>query len=127
MATRYQVFRRVIAPVALLAALALLAYDTCRAEERAEVPFAIDFGDDAPAVRHVRVDLWSGDDTIGFFERAFGDQGVTATPRWRQPVPDGPLEATISVTLADGTIVPLRRTLDPAGGEILLDARIPGR
>jgi hypothetical protein len=128
MASRYDVFRRVIAPIALIAALALIAYDTCGAEERAEVRFSVDFGDDASAVRHVRVDLWSGGESIGFFEKGFGDGGVTAPVHWRQPVPGGAIEATISVTLAGGEVVPLRRELGaPAEGEVVIDARVPGR
>lgn len=128
MATRYQVFRRVIAPVALIAALALLAYDTCGAEQDAEVRFAVDFGDTAPEVRHVRIDLWRGDDSIGFFERRFGEAGVVEPVRWRQVVPGGALEATISVTLAGGEIVPMRKPLRaPEDGEVTIDARVPGR
>ena len=127
MATRYQVFRRVVAPVALIAALALLAYDTCRTEDSAEVRFAVDFGDTASEVRHVRIDLWDGDASFGFFEKRFGDAGATAPVRWKQPVPSGALEATISVTLASGEVVPMRKPLRADGGEIVIDARVPGR
>lgn len=128
MATRYQVFRRVIAPVALVAALALLAYDTCRAEEGADVRFAVDFGDTAPDVRHVRIDLWHGDDSVGFFERSFGEAGAVDPVRWKQPVPGGALDATISVTVVGGEVVPMRKRLRaPEDGEIVIDARVPGR
>jgi hypothetical protein len=130
MATRYQVFRRIVAPVALIAAIAVLAYDTCGAEERAEVRFAVDFGDSAKDVRHVRIDLWSGDDSIGFFEKRFGEAGATEPVRWKQVVPGGALEATINLTLAGGEVVPMMRKPLRApdhDGEVTIDAWVPGR
>jgi len=128
MASRYQVFRRVVAPIALIVALGVLAWDTCRKDERADVRFAMDFGDDAADIRQVRVDLWVGDDSIGYFETRFGDAGATAPVRWKQPVPRDEIDATVSLTLADGQVVELRRRLHaPSGGEAVIDARVPGR
>jgi hypothetical protein len=123
MATRYQIFRRVAAPVAIAFALFLLFRTGCEQKKHEPVRFGLDFGDTPAAVRHVRVDLWDGDASIGFFEREFGTSGPLEAVRWKQPVSRPDLEATISVTLASGEIVALRRSFHAEpGGEVTLDA-----
>jgi hypothetical protein len=119
MASRYQRFRRIVAPLALVAALAVLAQETCRGEDRAEVSFALTLGPAAADVRHVRVDLWADGASVGFFE-------AEASPGrplgWRQPVPAGALEATIAITLHDGRVVELRRRIfASAGAQVTID------
>lgn len=120
MASRYDFFRKVIAPIAVVGALVLLVHETCRSQERAEVKFALELGDRAAAIRHVRVDLWADDASIGYLERSFGEGGVTAPIRWQQPLPDAPVEATIALTLAGGEVVSVRRRV-PAADEVVLD------
>ncbi len=116
--------RRVIAPMALVLAVYLLVREDCQGKERADVGFALELGDVAAQVRHVRVDLWVDDASIGYVERSFGDDGVDATIRWRQPVPRDALEATIALTMASGEVVALRRSVHaPSGASVVIDAR----
>lgn len=118
----YDWFRRIVAPLALVGALALLVQDTCRERDRAPVTLELDVGGAAARIRHVRVDLWAGDASVGYFERAFPG-GVTAPVRWAQPLPTDTIDATLAVTLDDGTVVPLRRTLTtPPGARVTLNA-----
>jgi hypothetical protein len=105
-------------------AIALLARESCQEKERAGVSFALDLGEAAAQVRHVRVDLWSDDVSIGFIERGFGADGVVETVRWRQAVPSDHVEVTIALTMADGEVVALRRQVHaPSGAAVVIDAR----
>ena len=119
--SRYNTFRRVLAPLGLALGIAFLAHQTCNKQENEDVTFVVDLGDDEAAVRHVRVDLFDDGESIGFFER---DVAGAGTLRWKQPVPDDELEATISLTLEDGRVVELRRSVHAEGGaSVVLDAR----
>ena len=123
MASRYQQFRRIGAPVAIALALFLLFRTSCQQASREPVRFGLDFGDAAAEVRHVRVDLWSGSDSIGYYETSFGPAGAVDPVRWKQPVPRRDLEATIDVTLSSGEVRPYRRSFQAEpGGEVTLSA-----
>jgi hypothetical protein len=122
--SRYQAFRRVLAPLAVVAALAVLLHQSCREEEHAAVSFALDFGDEAAQIRHVRADVWVGDDSVGYFEQQYGAAGAATAPRWKQPVPRDNVEVSISVTTADGAAYQVRRKVHaPGGAEVVIDAR----
>ncbi|MCB9563667.1 MAG: hypothetical protein H6708_24995 [Kofleriaceae bacterium] len=123
--TRSDILRRVIVPAALVVVLGLVTQKTCTGQERAEVRFALDFGDEPARIRHVRVDLWAGDTSIGFAEHEYGDAGADGprVMRWRQVVPQAELDATIALTLQGGEVVAHRRRVHAVGGaEIIIDA-----
>ncbi len=125
--SRYQLVRRVIAPIAVVLAIGLLVRESCQEAAREPVSFSLQLGDGAARVRHVRVDLWTpGDDgaSVGFVERTFGDGGAVDGVRWSQPVPRADLEVTISLTLDTGEVVALRRRVHaPPGAAVSVDAR----
>jgi hypothetical protein len=124
--SRYQLARRVIAPIALVLAIGLLVKETCAEAAREPVAFSLRFGDDAARVRHVRVDLWVDDASIGFVERAFGDAGAVERVHWSQPVSEQDLEVTISLTMVDGEVVALRRRVSAIpGSAVVIDASRP--
>ena len=116
--------RRIASIVAVGLALFLVWRTSCEGERQREpVRFALDFGERAAEVRHVRVDLWVGDDSIGYFDRSFGAEGATAPVRFEQPVPRREIEATVSVTYAGGEVAAARRQLQAEpGDEITLRA-----
>ena len=122
--SRYQTFRRIAAPVAVVLAGFLLVKTTCDQKAREPVKFALDFGATSAEVRHVRVDLWDDDSSVGYFDADTGPAGATTTLWWKQPVPDTSLDATLLITLSDGRTVSLRRhlTVEP-GAEIVINAR----
>lgn len=119
--SRSQTFRRIAAPIAVVLALGLLARTSCQQKEREPVRFVLDFGDRAPEVRHVRVDLWDGDTSTGWFERDFDAGGATRRVDWRQPVSGHDLDATIDLTLASGSFAPRRVHLhvEPGGTTVI--------
>lgn len=124
MPSRYQTFRRVGAVVAIGLALFLIVRTTCASRSNDPVRFALDFGDSAADVRHVRVDLWTGpsaDTSVGYFEASF-PTGVTEPVRFSQPTP-ADVTATVTVTMASGELQPYRFSLSPTpGSEIVLRA-----
>jgi hypothetical protein len=124
MPSPYQTLRRVGAVVAIGLALFLIIRTACPSRSNDPVRFAVELGDTAPDVRHIRVDLWTGDAadvSIGFFESDY-PSGATEPVRFSQPVP-GDVTATVDVTLSSGTIAQYRFALSPSpGSEISLRA-----
>jgi hypothetical protein len=99
----WDTFRKRIAPLAFLAALVLLATRTC-STELARVEVALDFGAAAERVRQVRVDVFPrGDDrSVLFFERTYGERGVTSPPSFEAQLDAGAYELLFEVVLDDG-------------------------
>jgi hypothetical protein len=67
--TRYEFFRKRIAPVLFLGMVGLIAYDTCKKEERHHATIVIDLGAAEPRVKSVTVDLFVDNESISRFER----------------------------------------------------------
>jgi hypothetical protein len=99
----WDTFRKRIAPVALMIALVLLATRTC-STEIARVEMALDFGAAAERVRQVRVDMFPrGEErSVLFFERAYGERGVTSPPSLEAQLDAGTHEMLFEVVLDDG-------------------------
>ena len=66
--SRYDRWRRRLAPAALLIALGVLAYDTCESKEKSGTPIVLDLGAARPSVRHVRADAFVAGEPSGWFE-----------------------------------------------------------
>lgn len=67
--TRYEFFRKRIAPVLFLCMVGLIAYDACEKEERHHSTIVVDLGAAEPRVKSVFAELWVKDDLIATFER----------------------------------------------------------
>ena len=67
--TRYEWFRKRLAPVALILALVLLAHETCNRQQAASETIELRFGSHAAEVQHVRADVLVGDQPVGYVER----------------------------------------------------------
>jgi hypothetical protein len=67
--SRYDLFRRRLAPIALFLGIALIARDTCQ-NERTHTTVQLDFGADEASVRAVDVDVVIGDEVVASFHRA---------------------------------------------------------
>ncbi len=67
--TRYEFFRKRIAPFLFLGMVGLIAYDTCKKEERTHTTVVMDLGDAEPRVRGLTADLVVEGETIVHFER----------------------------------------------------------
>lgn len=101
--TRYDFFRKRIAPVAFLAVVGLIAYDTCEKQERTEATFVIDLGEASPRVRSVDATLVVDGEAVATFRRV-ATPGLTIGPcRFEAVMPerDGELRLAVDV---DGTL-----------------------
>jgi len=67
--TRYEFFRKRIAPVLFLGMVGLIAFDTCKKQERTHATIVIDLGDAEPRVRSIVAELVVEAEVIGNFER----------------------------------------------------------
>ena len=67
--SRYDLFRRRLAPIALFLGIALIARESCNKNQRIHTTIQLDFGADAASVRAVDVDVIVGDDTAATFHR----------------------------------------------------------
>jgi hypothetical protein len=67
--TRYEFFRKRIAPVLFLCMVGLIAYDACDKEERHHSTIVIDLGAAEPRVRSFSAELYVNDEVIATFER----------------------------------------------------------
>ncbi|HEU4731057.1 MAG TPA: hypothetical protein VFT22_24355 [Kofleriaceae bacterium] len=68
--SRYDLFRRRIAPVAFFLAIALIARDSCDRDKRTHTTVELELGDARPIVRAVDIDVTVGADTVATFRRA---------------------------------------------------------
>ena len=97
--TRYDLFRRRIAPVAFVAAIGLIAYDTCNKKEHTSATFVLDFGAVASRVKVVDAEVWVGDDQLSVFHRAALDGHAIGEVKFKQALPARDGEVRIDVTL----------------------------
>jgi len=75
--SRYDFFRRRIAPIAFFLAIALIARDSCDKGQRTHAAIELDFGDARPRVSAVDVRVLAGGDTVTTFQRrALGAGGI---------------------------------------------------
>lgn len=100
--TRYDLFRKRIAPIAFFCAIALIAYDTWNKKDHTTATFVLDFGPAESSVQAVDAELWmDGDQLSTFHEVALA--GHTIGPaKFKQSMPDRDGELRIDVTRASG-------------------------
>ena len=87
--TKYDLFRRRIAPVAFALAIVLIARDACHKQEQNKATFVIDFGAAQPRVKAVDVELWMQGDQLAVFHRAALGTS-TSTGIWKNPETPSP-------------------------------------
>jgi hypothetical protein len=67
--TRYELFRKRIAPVLFLGMVGVIAYDACNKQERTHATIIVDLGDAEARVKGFSADLVVAGDVIARFER----------------------------------------------------------
>lgn len=98
--TKYDLFRRRIAPVAFGIAIVLMARESCKKqdEQRARASIVIDVG--AADVRAIDAEVWEGGEQVAVFHRrALAGHAIGAI-RFDAPAHDG--EVRIDVELPSG-------------------------
>jgi hypothetical protein len=97
--TRYDLFRKRIAPIAFVIVLGLIAYDTCNKQERTHATLVFDYGTAEPQVREVEAELWMNNASVAQFHRVAlegGHIGATKFPV-SLPAKDGELRFEVDV------------------------------
>lgn len=97
--SRYDLFRRRIAPIAFLLAIGLIARDSCQKDQRTHTTVELELGDARPSVRAVDVDVVTGDETVARFHRAALPDAVIGPCRFELAVPreDGELRIDLDL------------------------------
>lgn len=99
--TRYELFRKRIAPVLFLGMVFLIAYDAWKKEEHAGIKgtVVIELGEAEPRVRSLEAEMFVRGESVSTFRRAalpgaqIGDTRFEA----RMPDPDGELRITVDL------------------------------
>ncbi len=116
--SKYDLFRRRIAPIAFGIAIVLMARQSCEKGERAHATFVVDLGAARAEARAVDVELWVGADMIAELHRHALDGSTIGTPRFDAvlPAPDG--ELRIDVDLPAGHRHVVRRVHADEGATV---------
>jgi hypothetical protein len=97
--TRYELFRKRIAPVAFGVAIVLLARESCMKQHRTHATFVLEPGAAQQEIRSVEADVWIGDAEVSTYRRN-ADQGAYIGPmRFVAALPDPDCELHLDVDL----------------------------
>lgn len=97
--SRYDLFRRRIAPIAFLLVIGLIARDSCEKNHRTHTTVELQLGEARPRVRAVDVDVVTGGETIARFHRAALPGTMIGPCRFEiaVPVDDGELRLDVDL------------------------------
>jgi len=97
--TRYELFRKRIAPIAFGIAIVLLARDSCMREHRTHATFVLEPGAAAHEIRCVEADLYVDGNQLTAFRRN-ADEGAYIGPmRFEVALPEKDAELRLDVDL----------------------------
>jgi hypothetical protein len=113
--TRYEFFRRRIAPVLFLGMVGLIAYDACQKQERTHSRIVLDLGEARPDVREVNAELIVGGDVIGTFRRVALVGSTIGPCEFEVALPEDTATLQVAVTLHDAHRI-ITRTIRPIEG-----------
>jgi hypothetical protein len=97
--SRYDLFRRRIAPIAFLLAIGLIARDSCEKGHRTHTTVELQLGEARSRVRAVDVDVVTGDQVVARFHRAALPGTVIGACRFELAVPEDDGQLRIDVDL----------------------------
>ncbi|HEY0195923.1 MAG TPA: hypothetical protein VGC42_32650 [Kofleriaceae bacterium] len=97
--TRYELFRKRIAPIAFFLAIGLIVRDSCQKEQRTHSAIELTFGAQKPRVRAVDVDVVVGGQILATFRRAAMPGAMIGPCRFPASLPDEDGELEIDVDL----------------------------
>jgi hypothetical protein len=99
--SRYDLFRRRIAPIAFFLAIALIARDSCDKAQRTHAAIELDFGGARPRVTAVDVRVVAGGETVTTFQRRALGTGGIGPCRFDAVLPGEDGELQIEIDLGD--------------------------
>ena len=95
--SRYDFLRRRIAPIAFLAAIALIAKDSCDKDKRTHTAVELEFGADRSDVRAVDVEVYIGSERVASFHREALPGSLIGPCRFQLALADEDAELRIDV------------------------------
>ena len=108
--TKYDLFRRRIAPIAFGLAIAFIMYDTCNKHERTHATVVLDFGSAGDRVRAVDAEIWMNGEQVTQFRRVAQGRTIGHT-EFKTSLPDHDGEIRIDIELGSGEHRPATRKL----------------
>lgn len=97
--TRYEFFRKRIAPIAFLVVVGLIAYDACNKQERTRATIVLDYGVAAPEVKAVDAEIWMNNEQVTQFRRVALEGMQIGVTKFEASLPDVDGEIRIDVDL----------------------------
>ena len=97
--TRYEFFRRRIAPFLFIGMVGLIAYDACDKQERTHSTIVLDLGEAAASVRAIDAELVVGGEVIGVFHRKALPGAAIGPCKFETAMPEESGELRIDVEL----------------------------
>jgi len=107
--SRYDLFRRRIAPIAFLLAIGLIARDSCEKHPRTHTTVELELGDAAAQVRAVDVEVVIRGATVGRYHRAALPDAAIGPCRFELALPEDDGELQIDIDLGGAHRVLTRR------------------
>ena len=97
--TRYELFRKRIAPIAFGLAVVLLARDSCMKEHRTHATFVLDPGAAVHEIRSVEADLYADGNQLTAFRRTAPEGAYLGPMRFEAALPEKDTELRLDVDL----------------------------
>jgi hypothetical protein len=114
--TKYDLFRRRIAPIAFAMAIGFIAFDTCDKHERTTATFIIEYGAAEPEVRAIEAEVWMNGQQVTQFRRAALDGAAIGKTQFKGSLPDTDGELRMDVELVGGEHRQVNRAIHVAEG-----------
>ena len=99
--TRYELFRKRIAPILFLGVVGLIAYDACQKDKHAGITgtVTIDLGEARPRVRALEAEMFVRGESVSVFRRAALPEAWIGECKFeaRMPAPDGELRIGVDL------------------------------
>ncbi|MCE9572609.1 MAG: hypothetical protein K8W52_05585 [Deltaproteobacteria bacterium] len=119
--SRYDLFRKRLAPVALIVALAALAHETCSHRSTNDVTIELGFGNHAGEIRHLRADVFVDGEPDAWMEQDFGPDGADRPPRFRAMVPGDHAVLRVDMVTTAGPRRVEHKLAPESGATLLVD------
>lgn len=99
--SRYELFRKRIAPIAFFLAIVLIARDSCMKEQRTHATFVLEPGAAAHEIRSVEADLYVSGNQLTAFRRTAPSGAYIGPMRFQVALPEKDAELKLDVDLGE--------------------------
>lgn len=114
--TRYEMFRKRLAPIALIVAIGVLATQTCNKKQADRETIELRFGGHAAAIQRVRADVFVDDAPVAHVERDLARDPTTPV-RFPAVIDGGRARILVDLTTTHG---PRRLSRTLTAGELVI-------